>query len=431
MSVVLSMEEVGPCRQQLRIEVPQPAVAAEMARVTGEFGRKARVPGFRKGKVPAALVAKHYGREIEQEVLERLVPRYWKQAAAEKSLDPLAPPSVEQVEMQAGQPLQFTAVVEVRPTIELRNYRDFALPEADVEAGREEVERAVADLRRSHAEWVAVERAAAVGDVVRVDLVELGAAEPADPETRVAEFEVGSERVWEELSTAVSALAAGQSARFTRSEGEGEAAVKREFEIRVLEVREARLPELTPEFLGHFGKFDDVAAFEADVARRIRSAKSDELRARREQAMLDQLVERHPMALPEGVVHRETEELLRDYAEGLVRRGVDLEKAEIDWQAMGEQAKPHAERRIKARLLLDQIADAEKVEIGQVEFEEALALLARVQKVPTQALRQRLDQAGELVALRARMRREKTVRFLLGETAGAAPDGAGPDASAD
>src|SRR5690606_11614821 len=124
------------------------------------------------------------------------------------------------------------------------------------------------------------------------------------------------------------------------------------------------------------------AAFEADVARRIRSAKSDELRARREQAMLDQLVERHPMALPEGVVHRETEELLRDYAEGLVRRGVDLEKAEIDWQAMGEQAKPHAERRIKARLLLDQIADAEKVEIGQVEFEEALALLARVQKVP-------------------------------------------------
>src|SRR5690606_17466460 len=138
-------------------------------------------------------------------------------------------------------------------------------------------------------------------------------------ETRVAEFEVGSERVWEELSTAVSALAAGQSARFTRSEGEGEAAVKREFEIRVLEVREARLPELTPEFLGHFGKFDDVAAFEADVARRIRSAKSDELRARREQAMLDQLVERHPMALPEGVVHRETEELLRDYAEGLVR----------------------------------------------------------------------------------------------------------------
>ena len=92
MSVVLAMEEVGPCRRELRIEVPQPAVEAETARVTGEYGRRARIPGFRKGKVPAELVRRHFGKEIEQEVLERLLPRYWRQAAAEKSLEPLAPP---------------------------------------------------------------------------------------------------------------------------------------------------------------------------------------------------------------------------------------------------------------------------------------------------------------------------------------------------
>ncbi|KAB2964727.1 MAG: trigger factor [Thermoanaerobaculia bacterium] len=424
MSVVLSMEEVGPCRKQLRIEVPQPAVAAEMARVTGEYGKRARIPGFRKGKVPPAMVAKHFGKEIEQEVLERLLPRYWKQAAAEKSLDPLAPPAVENVELKPDAPLLFTAVVEVRPEIELRNFRDFALPEADTEATREEIERAVADLRRSHADWTPVERTAAIGDVVRVELVEAGAA---DPTPQAAEFELGSDRVWEEVSSAATGLAAGQSASFARKEGEGESATERQFELRVVEVREARLPELTPEFLGHFGKFESAEAFEADVARRIAAAKRDELRARREQTMLDQLVERHPMELPEGVVHRETEELLREYAEGLARRGVDLEKAEIDWQSMGDQARPHAERRIKARLILDRISESEKVEVGQVEFEEALALLARMQNVPTQALRQRLDQSGELAGLRARMRREKTVRFLLGEPAGAAPDAAAAD----
>ena len=86
MSVVLAMEEIGPCRRQLRIEVPQPAVEAETARVTGEYGRRARIPGFRKGKVPGELVRRHYGKEIEREVIERLLPRYWRQAAAEKSI---------------------------------------------------------------------------------------------------------------------------------------------------------------------------------------------------------------------------------------------------------------------------------------------------------------------------------------------------------
>jgi len=420
MSVVLSIEEVGPCRKQLTIEVPLPAVEAETDRVTGEYGRRAKLPGFRKGKVPPALVRRHFGREIDQEVLDRLLPRYWKQAAAEKSIDPLAPPAVEKVERPEGAPLVFTAVVEVKPEIELRNYKDFALPAIDVEPSRDEVERAISDLRRSHAEWPVVERAAAVGDRVKARVTEEG-GETAEPQE--SEFEVGSPRVWEEVSAAVTGLAAGQSARFTRTHGEGEGAHAHSYGVEVVEVREAKLPELGPELVAHFGKFETVEAFEADVAARIRSAKADEARSRREQSLLDQLVERHPMTLPEGVVHHETEELLREYAENLARRGVDLEHAGIDWQQMGEQAKPHAERRIKSRLLLDAIAAAEKIEVGEEEFEQALALLARVQGVATLALRQRLDQAGELGPFRARMRREKTVRFLLGEGAVAsAPD---------
>ena len=416
MSVVLAMEEVGPCRRELRIEVPQPAVEAETARVTGEYGRRARIPGFRKGKVPESLVRRHFGKEIEQEVLERLLPRYWRQAAAEKSLVALAPPAVEKVDFRPGEALVFTAVVEVRPEIELRNYRDFALPEISVEPTPEEIDRAVEDLRRGHAEWVPVERAAARGDRVRAEVAELAAAaEGAPAESQSAEFELGSPRVWEELNAAASGLAVGQSARFVRREGEGEAARERSFEARVLEVREPRLPELTLEFARHFGPFDELEAFRADVARRLRAAKQDEARSRREQAMLDQLTERHPVPLPEGVVHHETEELLREYAEGLVRRGVDLESAQVDWQSLGEQAKPHAERRVKARLLLDAVGDREAIEVGEDEFEQALAVLARVQGVATQALRQKLDAAGELAALRARMRREKTVRFLLGE----------------
>jgi trigger factor len=185
--------------------------------------------------------------------------------------------------------------------------------------------------------------------------------------------------------------------------------------VELQELKEAKLPALDDEFAKHLGRFESVAELEKDVARRISAAKSEDALRQRETAMLDQLTERHPIPLPEGVVRSETEELLREYAESLVRRGVDLEAAGFDWQKLGEQAKPQAERRVKARLLLDAISQKEGIEVGEEEFEQALSLLARAQGVATLALRQRMDESGQLPVLRARMRREKTVRRLLGE----------------
>lgn len=414
MSVVLSIEEIGPCKKQLRIEVPAPAVEAETDRVVGEFARKAKIPGFRKGKVPVAIVRRQFGEEIRREIVERIVPRYWRQAAAEHELAPLGPPRVESVDLKEGEAMTFSAVVEVRPEFELRNYTDFALPNPDVEPTVGEIERAIDDLRRRHAEWVEVARTAVTGDRAKIELSETEAAVGAAPQT--AEIELGSPRIWAELNAAVTGLAPGQSAPFVRHEGEGESARQRRFEVRLTELREARLPAVDDAFAKHFGAFANAAEFEADVAGRIRTAKGDSASVERERALLDQLTERHPMPLPDGVVRSETEDLLREYAEGLSRRGVDLEKAQIDWQAIGEEARPHAERRVRARILLDAIAERERILVTEPEFESAIAVLARLQGVASGALRQRLDGSGELAGLRARMRREKTMRRLLGES---------------
>ncbi len=444
MSVVLNVEEIGPCRKELKIEIPAPAVEAETARVVGEFGRKANLPGFRKGKVPQNLVKRHFGDQIQREVVERLVPRYFRQAAAEKGIDPLLPPEVEMAKVETGAGMTFTARVEVRPEIELRNFRDFSLPDPPVEATPEEVRTAVADLRLRHAEWRSASRPAATGDRAKIELKPV-VGPPADPadanaeivaESQTVDIEVGSPQIWEELSLAVAGLSVGQGSRFTRREprapreareegdfrpdAEVEPAPERAFEVSLVELTEPILPVLDDAFAAHLGKFATVAELEADIARRIGTAKRDDALRQRETAMLDQLTERHPIPLPEGVVHREVDELLRDYAENLARRGVNLESAKLDWQRLGEQARPQAERRVKARLLLDAIAEHEAVEVAEEEFEQALELLARAQGIPTPALRQRLDEAGQLVGLRAQMRREKTVRRLLGQAEQAA-----------
>lgn len=432
MSVLVSLQDVGPCRKQLTVEVPAPAVEAEEQRVIKEYGSRARIPGFRAGKVPAKLVRQRYGPEIEREVVERLLPRYWKQAQAEASLDPLLPPEVEEVkERQPGEPLTFVAVVETRPQIELRNTRDFDLPDPSTEPGEIEIDDQIEELRRRVAGWIPVERTAARGDLVTAELTRLTGAhgEPHGEETAAEakpdtiNVELGDERVWEELTLALSGLAAGQETTFTRrhehppAEEGGQPVVHEEkFRARVQEVKERDLPPLDDAFAAQVNAgFTALAELREAVARSLRHSKAEQRREARERALLDQLRERHPLELPQGVVRHEVEGIVKDYAQSLAQRGVDVENLQMDWNRVANDMLPLAERRVHSRLLLDAIADAESIQVGEEEFERALAMLARSQNTSTPQLRRALDEDGRLASFRSQLRREKTIRHLLGE----------------
>jgi trigger factor len=467
MSVVLSMQDVGPWRKQLTVEVPAPAVEAETQRVVREFGQRVRIPGFRRGKVPSELVRRRFAKDIEREVIDRLLPRYWRQAQAESEIEPLLPPEVDEVgEIEPGGPLTFVATVETRPKVELGNTHDFQLPDPEIEPGELDVDKALDDLRVRFGEWVPVERPAARGDLVSTQIVELPEKEPETPEApessaaataappgatagtagkmQPVEFEVGDERVWEELTLAVSGLAAGQEAPFTREGAPSPAAPAapggapqdaaatgggpRRFKVQVIAVKERELPALDDELAARVNpELGGLTQLRELVSRRLREARIEERAEQRQRAVLDQLRERHPMELPQGVVQREVEHLATDYAEGLARRGVRPEQAGLDWQRIREEMRPLAERRVHARLLLDAVAEAEPVVVTDEEFERALATLARAQKTTTPALRKALDENGRLAPLREQMRRDKTMRHLLGES----HPGPGPAGSAE
>ncbi|HVT18042.1 MAG TPA: trigger factor [Thermoanaerobaculia bacterium] len=437
MSVVVSLQDIGPCRKQLTVEVPAPAVEAETQRVVREFGQRVRIPGFRKGKVPQEMVRRRFAKDIEREVIDRLLPRYWRQAQAESEIDPLLPPEVEDVrDLEPGAPLTFVATVETRPQIELRNVHDFALPDPPVEPGIVDIDQAIEDLRGRLASWVPVERPAARGDLVAAELTPLGTeAGKADQ----VEFEVGDERVWEELSLAVSGLATGQEISFSRAADPGaggpaspgaenlEQPASRQFRVRVTAVKERELPPLDDDLATRLNpELDGLAALREEVTRQLREVRREERGEQRQRALLDQLRERHPMELPQGVVAREVESLVHDYAHSLSQRGVNLEQAGIDWKQVREDMQALAERRVHARLLLDAIAVAESITLGDEEFERALSALARAQGATTPALRRSLDEKGRLAPLRDQLRRDKVIRQLLGEgppaAAAEAPD---------
>jgi trigger factor len=460
MSIVLSVEDVGPCRKQLKVSIPAPEVAAETERVVRDIGRRTRLPGFRKGKVPAGVVKRRFKEDVEREVLDRLLPRFWRQAESESALDPLAAPRVEEVgDLAEGEPLTFTAIVEVRPPIELGDLdllRDgLELPDPAVEPTDDEIGEALDSLRRRAADWTEVERPAARGDRVTVEIVEVlpAAAPAADAEPAAGDeaedeaedeaagdapgerlgspetvaVEIGDESIWEELSLALTGLGAGQEGAFTRRPAAEGDAPPRRFRVRADKVEERDLPPLDDAFAAKVGKFADFEALRAEVERGLGEQRREERRRARRQAALDQLRGRHPLTLPDGVVQHETEHLLQDYAQELGRRGVDPRSARVDWEDLARQVRPQAERRVHDRLLLDALAEAEPLAVGDDELERALAVIGRAQGTSAALVRRKLEEDGRLAGLRSQMRRDKALARLVGddETAADAADVAG------
>jgi trigger factor len=385
-----------------------------------------KIPGFRPGKVPQEVVRRRYQKDIDQEVVERLLPKYWQEAQKESAIDPLMPPEVEEVQdLIPGSPLTFVASVETRPQIQLRNTTDFDLPNPPVDPGTMEIDDTIEDLRKQAADWIPVERPAARADRVSAEIFESqhdGTEGPGQP----VDVEVGDPRVWEELSLALTGLTPGQETTFTHrvehagaEHGEAGAAGEaheHRFRAKVAAVQERDLPPLDDAFAAkinpEFKTFDELREAVVD---RLRANKENERREQRQKALLDQLRERHPLELPAGVVRQEVEHLVRDYAESLARQGVDPNRAGLDWDQIAQEMTPLAERRVHSRLLLDAIAEADSIGVSDEEFEGALALLARAQNTSTSQLRRSLDESGRLQSLRAQLRRDKTVRRLLGE----------------
>lgn len=435
MSVVTSIESKGSCERQLHIEVPQPAVEAERQRVEQGYRSQARLPGFRKGKAPLELVRRRFRGEIEEELIERLVPRYWQQAKAEKELVSLLPPRVADVELKEDS-LRFTALVEVSPEVRIGQLEGFELPDPPGEPAPQDVDQAIEDLRREAGTWRPVERSAGQGDRVsaRIDEDEEPADETDDatdaqqaPERDPIQFEVGDPQVWEELSVAVSGLGAGQKGRFERREpraegagpGEGEEAHTRRFRLEVLAVEERELPELDDAFARRVHEnFDSLESLREEVTRRLRAGRQRERRRQREQAALDQLRDRYPLELPERVVQHEVEQMAREWAGEMARQGIDVERAPVDWQALFADLQPRAERRVHARLLLDAAVDQHGIEVPPDELERALQEIGRLENKPASQVRQRLAASGALEELEAQLKRRRLIDRLLGEESG-------------
>jgi trigger factor len=415
----VEIAEIEGCKRRLAVEAPADVVQQEWERAYGRVQKQARLPGFRKGHVPRSLVRVHFADDVRREVAEHLIPDVYRQAISEARLNPVDEPDLQDVKLEEGAPLSFVAVVEVKPAIVLAEYKGVAVEHQAKPVTAEEVDEALEHMREQQAQFHAVDRPAAPGDLLVVDYTL--AIEGQEPSSQSGyEFLVGSGAVLPEIDQAVVGMRAGEERpvpfRFAddhRREAlrgkSGSAAVK------LVEVKEKALPALDDDFAKSLGEFDSLAALRAEVLKQLEARRAhDEQRALQEK-VVDAVLAAHAFTVPDALVMRQVAHQIEHARESLRRQGVDPDKMPWDYGKMIAELKPAAEKAVRRTLLLEAIAEREAIAPSDAEVDAEVETIAQASQRPAPAIRRMMEKSGDLDALRLGLRDRKTLEMLVSE----------------
>ncbi len=377
----VEVQELDPCRRQLMVEAPEAEVAAAWEDACGRIQRDARLPGFRKGKVPRTLVRSRFADEVRRAVAESLIPEVYRRALDEARLDPVEEPDLRDVRLEEGQPLRFTAVVEIKPAIALGPYRGVAVHHAPVTVTEADVDAALGALAVQRATLVTATRPAREGDFVVVDYE----IQPEGAEPRIERgygFEVGRGRVLPEMDEAVLGLEAGAERRLRvrfaeghpREELRGKSA---QLSLRVVEVKEKELPLLDDEFARALGSHETLGELRSAVQRELMAQRERQNRRALEEAVVDAVLATHDGAVPESLVLRDISRRIGHARERLRRDGVDPDAVPWDYPRLTAELRPDATRAVRRALVLEAVAEKEEITVSDAELDAEIERLAQ------------------------------------------------------
>lgn len=406
------------CRRELELEIPAERVARETERVTREFARLARLPGFRPGRAPLPLVRRRFASEIRDEVLEALVPAEIEQAVAAQKLQPVTRPQVDRVDFPEGGPVKFRATFEVLPEFTLGDYKGLQIEVESAEISDQDVERALAELRERAAKYTPVEgRTAADGDFAELKLTGTphGEGEPLQAENVLCHL--AGEETLPAFTENLRGAAPGETRRFEMTYPadfpDAKLAGKTyTFTAEVRAIKQKSLPELDDSLAR---EVSDAATLE-ELRSRIRASLEAARDSRRAEQVRDRIIERlvdmHDFPVPEALVEHQMDVRLERVVRSLAAQGVDPRAVNVDWVSMRRRQRDRAVADVKAELLLDRIATAENLEVTDEELDRELERLAAQSGESATALRARLTKQGTLDRMKSRLRSEKTLEWL-------------------
>ena len=426
-----SSEPSNPCKRELTIEIPADVINAEAESVVNRYRKQARIPGFRKGKVPASIVRQRFAEEIKNEIVEALVPRYFRQETQQQNLLPVSQPRVTDLHLHEGEPLKFTASFEVLPDFKVAPYEDLHIPRLDANVSEQDVENALTNLREQHATYSAVdeERQLADGDFAVVSFKGTPKESEQNADSKPVEVdevmvEIGGENTIPEFTENLRGAKSGEQRSFEVKYADDFsdkrlAGKSMTYEVDVKGIKTRSIPELNDEFAKELSTdFNSLDELRNRLRKNMKAEKQHEAEHQGKDQIVEELVKRNDFPVPEAMLDQQIDLRLERGLRALAAQGMRTEDMKrMDFARLRAGQRDGALREVKASLILEQIADEEKIEVSDEEFDRELAALATQSKQTLEQVRARLTQDGGLDRIRHRIRNEKTLDSLYRRSA--------------
>ena len=419
-----TIEELGPTRVRMAIEVPWGDLDHAFGEVYKELGKQVRVPGFRPGKVPNRVLDQRIGRPVVlEQVVQHAIPEVYSEVVRENQVRVLGQPEIEVTRLDDNDALAFTAEVDVAPQLELPPLENLAVTVDDIGVTDEEIDQQIGVMRERFGMLTGVERPAEDGDFVSIDLeAKLNGEVLEDGSTTGMSYEVGTGQLMEGLDDAVRGLSADESKTFTTALLSGpNAGEEAEVTVTVRSVKTKDLPELDDDFASTASEFDTLEELRDDVRTRLTRTKTLGQGAAARDKLVEHLLEVVEVPIPEKLVEREIEWRNRAFEQELQQAGMDWDsflqisggQSREDYDA---EQRTTVEQAVRTQFILDAIADAREVTVDNDDLSAQIMAQAQRSRMAPEQYAQQLQQGGAIAEFVADVRRTKTLAQLLEET---------------
>ncbi len=403
-SVVKTKEDIAS--KSLKITVPVDRVQQAESKALRQYSRQARLPGFRPGKAPDAVVRRRFSEAIRQTVLEELIRESWDVAQSAENLKPIAEPHIHDLKFEDGQALEFEFHVEVRPDVTLNKTGGFTVQRTVKPVSDQDVEEKLKDLLERKANWLPVEGLKpAPGQMVRVEVapIEADTAGPSQPYTMV----LGEGRAVPDVEERVMTLLPGETidadVRFPEDHpDESKRGQSRRVRITLHEVKRQELPALDDTFAREVGDFETLAALHEALRADLAQDAVSQADANVRQEILQQIYGANEVPAPSSLVNKLIQSYMQAYQ-------IPADQA----APFGQEFRPVAEQQVRRELVLDAVVESHGLRATEIDLDERVATLAASRNLPTGQLYAQLEKAGRLRELERSLTEEKAFAWLL------------------
>jgi trigger factor len=412
------MTDATTCRRELELEIPAEDVTKETEKVAKEFAKMARVPGFRPGKAPIALIKRKFADDIKGEVLQTLVPGRVEKAVTEAKLTPVSQPQVEKLEFNEGQPLKFTASFEVLPEFELGSYKNLEIEMPEMNLSDDDVTKTLTEMQQRAATFAPVEgRVVENDDYVQVKLLGTpeGGGEPLQADSVLCH--VGAEETMEPFNENLRGANVGDHKDFdvTYPADYPDAKLSGKtfhYAVDVLGIKTKKLPELNDEFAKDVSDATSLDELKKKIQESLEHQRDHRQKDLQREKIIAELVKLHDFPVPESLVEHQMDVRLERVVRSLAQQGVDPRAVNVDWVSLRKKQEDRAKDDVKAELVIDRIATEEKIDTTEEELEHELEHMGTHSGESAEVIRARLTKQGTLDRMKAKLRSDKTVDWL-------------------